>query len=201
MEKPFPIWWLIFSELPAKHLLWTTKIPFQAGIWEIACIKKLCPNTAFANQRSSFFFYAGHGTINQLNELSFTATKKEKFVPWRTIDRELSYHTYSMDTFCILDCYYSCTAIASNPMTTHILAAWHSELRGLCESFLTLARYLPRQMKFPMRYRMKLLVAATYQDFRVIIGWIPLCYLSTSRLLQLLLRQEFRLLVMPQVRA
>ncbi|KAJ5551250.1 hypothetical protein N7535_000807 [Penicillium sp. DV-2018c] len=45
------------------------------------------------------FFYAGHGTINQLNELSFTTTTNQKFVQWRTIDRELGYYTYPMDTF------------------------------------------------------------------------------------------------------
>ncbi|KAJ5945003.1 hypothetical protein N7516_005171 [Penicillium verrucosum] len=78
---------------------------------------RICKPTLF------IFFYAGHGTINQLNELSFTTTNKEKFDPWRTIDRELNYQTYPMDTFCILDCCYSGTAIASNPMTTHVLAA------------------------------------------------------------------------------
>lgn len=99
-ENPVPGWDLgdrLHQEVMSKH-----------------CI---CKPTLF------IFFYAGHGTINQLNELSFTATKKENFVPWRTIDRELSYHTYPMDTFCILDCCYSGTAIASNPMTTHVLAA------------------------------------------------------------------------------
>lgn len=73
------------------------------------------------------FFYAGHGMINQTNQLAFTTTKKEKTIPWLTIDREISYHDYPMDTFCVLDCCYSDTAIANSPTTTHVLAACGTE--------------------------------------------------------------------------
>ncbi|KXG46854.1 uncharacterized protein PGRI_036000 [Penicillium griseofulvum] len=72
------------------------------------------------------FFYAGHGTINQNNQLSFTATKKKKSIPWRSIESELIYHPYTMNTLCILDCCYSGTATVNNPMTTHVLAACSS---------------------------------------------------------------------------
>ena len=57
-EDPVPGWDLgdrLYQEVVSKH--------------------RICKPTLF------IFFYAGHGTINQLNELSFTATKKENFVP------------------------------------------------------------------------------------------------------------------------
>lgn len=99
-ENPVPGWDLgdrLHQEVMSKH--------------------RICEPTLF------IFFLRWPRYDQSTQRTSFTATKKEKFVPWRTIDRELSYHTYPMDTFCILDCCYSGTAIASNPMTTHVLAA------------------------------------------------------------------------------
>jgi hypothetical protein len=77
------------------------------------------------NQKPSLlvFSYAGHGVINNLDELSFASRNNKKLVPWSTVQSELTPPELAMDLFAILDCCHSGSAVTGSPNSIHVLAA------------------------------------------------------------------------------
>ncbi|KAJ5189873.1 hypothetical protein N7472_008887 [Penicillium cf. griseofulvum] len=94
---------------------WDLKRQLVQGIK--ATLKKL-------NHLSSYFPYAGHRAINNLDGTSFANRICKKLVSWKDLQTDSTPSGLPMNTFAILDCCHTGRASNSSPHSTHVLSAY-----------------------------------------------------------------------------
>jgi hypothetical protein len=110
-------------DVPCETFVLQSKSPIPEWDLNLQLIKAV--KAKLKNQKPSLlvFSYAGHGVINNLDELYFSSRNRKKLVSWSTVQSGLTPHGLAMDLCAILDCCHSGSAITSSPNSTHVLAA------------------------------------------------------------------------------